>query len=97
MHNAALQICRSGAPQGRTPHPQHIQDLRLWDAAIQAGQCVRPIHLTRMMNTFAANLVHRPSIDLGQSQFRLAHEHTPESWLAVRIVYSCSVIYGLYY
>ena len=35
-----------------------------------------PIDLSRLMQPFAANLVHERSIRIGQMQFRLAHDNT---------------------
>ena len=91
--HAALHIRRPGTPHRRSSHPKHGHDLRLRHAAIQAGQHMRSVHLSRVMNTLAANLVDERAIRAGQVQFRLTHDHTPLRRMPMYGVYVCFVTY----
>ena len=51
-----------------------------------------PIDLSRLMQPFAANLVHERSIRIGQMQFSLAHENTSKHQVVMTGLHSCSVI-----
>ena len=52
-----------------------------------------PIDLSRLMQPFAANLVHERAIHVGQMQLRLAHGNTSKHQVVMMRVYSCFVTY----
>ena len=78
-------------PHSRAPHPEHGHDLGLRYAPVQARQRVRPIELSRSMNTLAANLVDDRALLVGQVQFRLTHDDTALHRTTVARVFSCFV------
>jgi hypothetical protein len=65
------------------PIPQHGHDLGFGNPASQAGPDMGSLDVSRMMQTFAANLFDDRAVLLGQLQLRPAHDNISVSRVAL--------------
>lgn len=68
-HGRTTPKTASSKPRSRAPHSRHRNDLGLWHAPDQPGQNMSPMGLVRLMQPFAAPLVHAQAILVGQVQY----------------------------